>query len=122
MNSNMLLPFALIASAKKSRRKRLTEAMIPAMIPVPAGQHVLVSSVMADSQVRREERRVNTLHAQQIEYQQAIAHEIAIFAEKFKIPDNLKGNKIKFEKLADLPRITDLLNKNPALKDRIVSE
>ena len=58
MNAGMLIPFAVIATAKRSRRSRLTEAMLPAMIPLPPTQAMAMGAVFADQQVRTEERRI----------------------------------------------------------------
>lgn len=58
MNVSMLVPFFVVASAKKDRRSRLAEAMVPTMVPLPPAQMVAVAAISADAQVRREDRRV----------------------------------------------------------------
>jgi hypothetical protein len=62
----MLIPFAIIATAKKSRRARLTEAMLPAMIPLPPTQAVAMSAITADQLVRTEERRIDRARGQEV--------------------------------------------------------
>jgi len=63
MNASMLVPFAVVASAKKERRSRLAEAMFPTMIPLPPSQMVAIAAISADAQVRREERSVAAVKA-----------------------------------------------------------
>src|SRR5215468_7077807 len=59
MTGSMLLSFFMIASAKKSRRKRLTGVLIPATIPVAPAYQPAISAITADMQVRSD----NTGHA-----------------------------------------------------------
>lgn len=72
MNPGLLIPFAVIATAKKSRRGRLTEAMLPAMVPLPPTQAVAMTAIVADQQVRTEERRIERARGEEAAKTQAL--------------------------------------------------
>jgi hypothetical protein len=80
----VLLPF-LAPSRSTQKLKELTSRMLPAMLPGPPGQRLAVAALVADQQIKRQER-------QQVE----IAKEV-VQAGKIKDIDALKE---KLPKLA----------------------
>jgi len=115
MNSSILIPFFMIASAKKSRRKRLTDALIPAMIPVAPAHQPAISAIAADMQVRGEDRRLAVAQAKEAEIHNRLINETVAVGEKL-----LTGNKLPAAELAKFPILKKALEASPDLLGKIV--
>lgn len=108
MNPGMFIPFAVIATAKKSRRSRLTEVMLPAMIPLPPTQAVAMSAIVADQQVRTEERRIARARTEEAAKTQALFVDTM---RACKLLVERGGEKLKVEDLGELPALSEQLEK-----------
>jgi hypothetical protein len=108
MNPGMLMPFMLMSTARRSRRRRLAESMMPAMVPMPPLGRVAVSAIVADQQVRREERQ-NVAAAQA---QEQLALEL--------IPD--ADSRISTDQLSQMPRLSAVVKGNPAVRGRLIRD
>jgi hypothetical protein len=111
MNPGLFIPFAVIATAKKSRRSRLTEAMLPAMIPLPPTQAVAMSAIVADQQVRSEERRVERARGEEAAKTQALLKETIEVCQL--LTAKAVDEKLTIEEFDEFGTIKALLAKRP---------
>lgn len=118
MNGSMWVPFFVVASADKSRRKRLADAMLPAMVPVAPAAQVAVAAVSADLQVRREDRRVSIVQAQEAAKHQAILEESVKVATL--LMNKPPGQMLVLADLDQLPTLKAELLAQPGLLSQIV--
>ena len=108
MNASMLVPFFLVASAKKDRRSRLAEAMIPTMVPLPPAQMVAVAAISADAQVRREDRRVAA--AEKVALETAVPLLVTCIQGGTQLSDTDYNTLIKLEAVNTSPQLISLLD------------
>jgi hypothetical protein len=108
MNS-WFLPFAVIASTSKERRQRLTETLLPAVVPLAETHRVAVAVVAADQQVRSAERR-----------EENVANEV-VSAIQTVVAKQDQNKTLTDDELRVLPRLSEVVNRVPDLRQRISS-
>jgi hypothetical protein len=101
------LPLVAILALSRNRERggELARATLPAMAPMPTAQRVAFTAVMANDNVTRSRRREERLVAEAVDLLQRAL-----------------GNKKLSEKdFETVPRFLAVLNRLPALKEKIVA-
>jgi hypothetical protein len=98
------IAFLPIFMAKKSRRKKITEAMLPMMIPLSdPTQQMAMGAITADNAVRSEERA-----------EERIASEVVNTIEK-----TSQDGELSEQTLSTMPRVKAVFERRPELRRTI---
>lgn len=103
-----LVPFAFIASASRERRGRLTEALLPTMIPGETTQRVAIATVTADQQIRSAERREENVVNEVASAMQAVVEKEG--TERLLTDAELRTRTVLSEVVSRRPDIRDRIN------------
>jgi hypothetical protein len=102
MAINPMLPMAFLLSERENRRRDVADALLPALLPVPAASRVALTAVVADSAVRRQETNADQVAKQAVEAATS--------------PDLTPETLNRFDRLAPV------LARQPELRDRLLAQ
>jgi X-X-X-Leu-X-X-Gly heptad repeat protein len=100
MAINPMLPMVFLLSERENRRRDVADALLPALLPIPAASRVAVTAIVADTSVRRQEA-----HADQVAEQ-------AIQAAT--------STTLTTESLNQMNRLAPVLARRPDLRDQLL--
>lgn len=102
MAINPMLPMAFLLSERENRRRDVADALLPALLPVPAASRVALTAIVADSSVRRQEAHADQVAAQAIEA--------------------ATSPTLTTDRLNQLDRLAPVLARRPELRDRLLEQ